>query len=1002
MNALDNELFKNPTAKYRGLPFWSWNCKLSKATVYEQLDIFKEMGFGGVIIHPRDGLDTEYLGEEYMDIVKHTVARCRELGLICWLYDDDRFPSGAADGLVTKNPAFRARHLKLTKKRLGDDFLAAYQITLENKMLTNYLRLNTEAEITEALNNNENVWFAYLELAKEEEWFQGQTYSDTMNPAAVDEFIKVTHEKYKSVLGNDFGTAASAIFTDEPRIGKCGPISKAESAEDAFVPYTDYFAEQFKLTHGIDALDIIPEYIWDRQDGDTHHRYNYHDMTMECFSRAFMDKICTWCKGNGILMTGHILGEETLRSQTTTVGDAMRTYKNMDIPGIDILIDGRELSTAKQAASVAAQYGREGVMSELYGVTNWDCTFKTYKLQGDWQAALGITIRVPHLSHMSLEGEAKRDWPASIFYQSPWYKEFPYVENHFARLNTVLTRGKRVTRIAVVHPVESMWIKEGPLDLNKDIRQKLDRSFSELTSWLLYSTLDFDYLSEALLPDQCVKYNEDQKLQVGEAAYEAVLVPDMITLRDTTLNILERFAANGGKVIFMGNIPEFVRGSKSKRATVLANKCTCIPHDKASLLDTVGYLRDVDIRSGNTTSDNLFYQLRRDIECSWLFISHVNKRDNMDIEQYTITIRGEYSLILYDTMNGEQFTMPSHVENGYTTFMWSCHSEDSLLLKLTKVKPELQEYKLRSEYKAVRKLDVINDFNRTEPNVVLLDCAYFSLDGGEIQEYEEMLRADNKLRKLCGFKEHTGSDRQPWATEEKETHNVTLYYDIYSETYTSLQLGIENPHRCQIFLNGTKADNSSVGWYVDKAIKIVNLPNINVGKNELRIELPYNQKTMLENIYLLGDFDVRLDDRKAIITKKRNYLNFGDITTQGMPFYTGNLEYLFDINVTEADEYFIRIPEFKAPAIGICIDDKNCGLIAYAPHRLSLGRLEKGTHKLKVILYGNRFNGFGVLHNANENYVWYGNGSYRTTGKDWTYDYMLRSTGIMSDIIIEM
>ena len=31
------------------------------------------------------------------------------------------------------------------------------------------------------------------------------------------------------------------------------------------------------------------------------------------------------------------------------------------------------------------------MLSELYGVTGWDCDFRTYKHQGDWQAALGIT-----------------------------------------------------------------------------------------------------------------------------------------------------------------------------------------------------------------------------------------------------------------------------------------------------------------------------------------------------------------------------------------------------------------------------------------------------------------------------------------------------------------------------------------------------------------------------------------------------------------------------------
>ena len=27
---LDKELFKNPTAEYRGTPFWAWNCELDE------------------------------------------------------------------------------------------------------------------------------------------------------------------------------------------------------------------------------------------------------------------------------------------------------------------------------------------------------------------------------------------------------------------------------------------------------------------------------------------------------------------------------------------------------------------------------------------------------------------------------------------------------------------------------------------------------------------------------------------------------------------------------------------------------------------------------------------------------------------------------------------------------------------------------------------------------------------------------------------------------------
>jgi len=133
------------------------------------------------------------------------------------------------------------------------------------------------------------------------------------------------------------------------------------------------------------------------------------------------------------MLTGHMMSEQSLESQTSALGEAMRSYRSFQLPGIDMLCDYREYTTAKQAQSASNQYGRPGVISELYGVTNWDFDFRGHKLSGDWQAALGVTTRVHHLNWVSMEGEAKRDYPAAIGYQSPWYKEYPMIEDHFGR-----------------------------------------------------------------------------------------------------------------------------------------------------------------------------------------------------------------------------------------------------------------------------------------------------------------------------------------------------------------------------------------------------------------------------------------------------------------------------------------------------------------------------------------------------------------------------------------
>ena len=181
------------------------------------------------------------------------------------------------------------------------------------------------------------------------------------------------------------------------------------------MPWTEDIPNSFNGFYGYRLLELFWEGVTGIP-GLT--RYHYHDHISERFSAAFADTIGAWCKSHHINLTGHMMHEDTLQSQTEALGEAMRSYRAFNLPGIDMLFDSREYNTAKQAQSASHQFGREVVMSDIYGVTNWDFIFVVHKEAGDWQAALGITARVPHLSWMSIE--AKCDYPASIGHQSTW------------------------------------------------------------------------------------------------------------------------------------------------------------------------------------------------------------------------------------------------------------------------------------------------------------------------------------------------------------------------------------------------------------------------------------------------------------------------------------------------------------------------------------------------------------------------------------------------------
>ena len=119
---LSKELFENPTSEYRGAPFWSWNSQLDKDELLEQIEIFKEMGLGGFHMHVRTGLVTPYLSDEYMDIIKGCVEKAKEENMLSWLYDEDRWPSGFAGGLVTENPEYRSRFLVFSSRNYDEEY----------------------------------------------------------------------------------------------------------------------------------------------------------------------------------------------------------------------------------------------------------------------------------------------------------------------------------------------------------------------------------------------------------------------------------------------------------------------------------------------------------------------------------------------------------------------------------------------------------------------------------------------------------------------------------------------------------------------------------------------------------------------------------------------------------------------------------------------------------------------------------------------------------------
>lgn len=229
----DKELFANPTAEYRGAPFWAWNDELKKDELCRQIEEFKKMGFGGFNMHPRQGLVTKYLSDEFMDCVKACIEKAESENMEAWLYDEDRYPSGFAGGIVTANPDYRKKEILFSFEKDEDVFsrkafsnyylglntdekvvdestgykdgltylLAAFKLDLKDGLLNGY-KLVTEGETADC--------YVYVRIFPSLPGWNGVNVSDLMQKEAVDKFLECTYEAYYKLVGDKFGKSVPA------------------------------------------------------------------------------------------------------------------------------------------------------------------------------------------------------------------------------------------------------------------------------------------------------------------------------------------------------------------------------------------------------------------------------------------------------------------------------------------------------------------------------------------------------------------------------------------------------------------------------------------------------------------------------------------------------------------------------------------------------------------------------------------------------------------------
>jgi len=739
---------KNPDKNLRALPFWSWNGKLDKKELERQVGILEEMGFGGAFMHSRCGLSTEYMSKEWLSHVSDTADCFADKNMQGWLYDEDRWPSGSCGGLVTEKQENRQKSLSMyigtDEGQNGKQVLGAFALRLTGeadkgqthlgKRLADYVALDKDGTVPDGY---ERAVFV-VEFIEPSDFYNGNTYLDTLNPSAVQDFIRHTHEKYKSAYGDKFGKELKGIFTDEPhRGGVFNGFNITNKNARAMLPWSYGTFDMYRKIHGEGVEDKLPELFFELE-GKAFNRtvWRYLETLQEQFLRSFAIPYYKWCKQNGLLVTGHVWDENTLLGQINWQGSVMRYYEYMDIPGIDNLRDDNYFFAAPlQAVSVAKQTGKREILSEMYACTGWKTAFDYYKRSGDWQALLGINVRCPHLSWYTMGGEAKRDCPASIFFQAGWYKEYRYVEDYFARLKMTFGSADYLTDTLLISPIESAWglVRAGNYSTS-DSFKKTEADWRGIIDGMLFAGIDFDLADEDILAKKSritvrggVPY-----LAVGKMEYKTVVLPPLINIRVSTLNLLQAFAAHGGRIICAEHLPGYVNGKQ--RSIDLKTEITEISDLPKAVHNADGGLYTI-VFGGRMLS-----KIKRTSRGYLLFLVAF---DCDGKNPATVVLNGEHTVSEINLRTGETCGIPCSIEGGRTLIRKEFVKGEELLLAIGEEKvPEIAQKRTKTH---ISQTEFTYELN--EPNALPLDVAAYSIDG-EAQCEAEILKIDKAIRKV--------------------------------------------------------------------------------------------------------------------------------------------------------------------------------------------------------------------------------------------------------------
>ena len=196
-SAAAQKLFADPPREYATAPLWVWNDMLTEEQIRGTLRDLAGQKVKQAFVHPRPGLMTPYLSDEWFRLWKVALDEAEKLDMNMWIYDENSYPSGFAGGHVPEADARVARPRAGVPRgdaapKLGPDIVAVYRVNGDAVRECHA----TGSRKGETLPDGPYL-VASVVRAGNSPWHGDRCYVDLMYPGVTEKFLEVTLDAYK-------------------------------------------------------------------------------------------------------------------------------------------------------------------------------------------------------------------------------------------------------------------------------------------------------------------------------------------------------------------------------------------------------------------------------------------------------------------------------------------------------------------------------------------------------------------------------------------------------------------------------------------------------------------------------------------------------------------------------------------------------------------------------------------------------------------------------------